>query len=180
MTETIYVELTNLLHKRLEKNIMNENTLMQLRKTFFEKEFNKSYETFYQFNNDLMFTEEQINDLPEIKQLCTKSSNYSQLSQRNKKATELNQKWRTFIQKQNSELYDDLKKSMFGFAGDVNYLIRHRVFPRGRVTHLRLHDKSYLSSNCPSDMIIHDSIQRELTRAEFLELELEYEKTKKG
>lgn len=44
----------------------------------------------------------------------------------------------------------------------------------------RLHDKSYLSSDCPSDMIIHDSIQRELTRAEFLELELEYEKTKKG
>lgn len=43
----------------------------------------------------------------------------------------------------------------------------------------RLHDKSYLSSDCPSNMIIYDSIQRKLTHAEFLKLELEYEKQRK-
>lgn len=170
----LYFKMTKDFTKTFDKYGDQEKALMKARQEWFKQEFNLDFKTFYQFTDRPMFTDEQLKAIPHIKEICTKTSDYRQLNRTNKESKRLTASWKDYLKNKNLDQY--VKANKPDPAANQIFLVRN-AFPNGRVSFTRdKNNQIVCSTNCSKENINMTLVETELTRKDYLEIDLAYEK----
>lgn len=174
MDNNKYFKMTKDFTEKYDQYSKQEQAIMYARRDWIKQEFGLEFDEFYQFTETPMFTNEQLDAVPELKNYCTKSSDHTRLSRTNQEAKRLITSWKTFLKEHGLDQY--LKKNRPDPTAQQIFLVRN-AFANGRVSFTRDENNQMVcSTNCPKESINMTHIEAELTRKDYLEIDLAYEK----
>lgn len=170
----LYFKMTNDFTKTFDEYLNQEKTLMKARQEWFKQEFNLDFKTFYQFTTQPMFTDEQLEAIPHLKEICTKKSDYKELNRTNRESKRLTKSWKDLLKDKNLNQY--VEKNKPDPATNQMFLARN-AFNRGRISMTRDGNNNIIChTTCPQDMINMNYIEKEITREYYLEIDLAHER----
>lgn len=169
-----YFKMTKDFTEKYDQYTKQEQAIMYARRNWFKQEFNLKFDEFYQFTDRPMFTDEQLDAIPELKNYCTKTSDYKKLNRTNKEAKRLTSSWKALLKERNLDQY--LEQNRPDPAAKQIFLVRN-AFPNGRVSFTRdKNNQMICSTSCNKDSVNMQHIDKELTRENYLEIDLAYER----
>lgn len=169
-----YFEIKKKIYNKIKKEQEKEQKLMNLRNEWFKKEFNQSFETYVQFDKIPMFTSEQIEAIPLLKELCTKNNDvYPRLNQRKKESKQYIESWKQLLKDNNFEHL--LLNNGYGLPPTM-IIQKHirSIFPDGYVRFVETNNNLYAETSATS--VNTNLTEKEITKIEFLEHKLQAEK----
>lgn len=170
MKKEHFFKMTQDFSDKANEYTKNEHKFLKLAQEWFKSYFGKKYDELYPPSNTITFTDEQIDDFPYLEELCTKKSGYRQLSNRNKKAKEILNSWRTFI---TDKGYGHIFKQDYIPDSLHRVFLMRNAFPNGYIKTVKdENDIYYIKSNCVYEDVSQSYIDSEIKESEYLQIEL--------